>query len=329
MKILVTGGAGYIGSVTVRELVKAGHTVTIFDNLQYGHEESVPDGVDFIRGDLTDRDVIDRLFAEKGFDAVIHFAANSLAGDSYKNPSKYLITNTIAAGNLLDTMVSHNVKYIVFSSSCSIYGTPDTLPVTEDEPTKPESPYGESKLYIEKVLNWYDKCHGIKSVSLRYFNASGAVTDGSLGESHDPETHLIPIIMQAALGQRDTVQLFGTDYETDDGTAVRDYIHVLDLADAHIKALSYLQKENSTNAFNLGVGTGYSVKQVIDMVKEVTGKDLTVTESARRKGDPAKVWGDPRKAKEVLGWNPEHSDLRTIVETAWKWHNGHPNGFEE
>lgn len=327
-KILVTGGAGYIGSVTVKELVKADYEVVVYDNLIYGHSKSLPTEVKLVEGDLTDKEAIEKTVKEGQFDGCIHFAAYALAGESYKIPYKYLVTNTLATGNLLEALVKNEVNKVVFSSTCAVYGTPEKLPVTEIESKKPESPYGESKLYIEKTLDWYEKAFNLKSVSLRYFNASGADLDGSIGEDHDPETHLIPILMQVALNQKDNLEVYGTDYATPDGTAIRDYIHVLDLASAHIKALFYLDKGGKSNQFNLGVGVGYSVKQVIDMAKEVTGKEIKVIESPRRQGDPAKVWGDPTKAKEILGWRPEHSDLKTIVESAWKWHTSYPDGYK-
>lgn len=328
-KILVTGGAGYIGSMTVRELTKAGYEVVVFDNLVYGHPQSLDKSVEFVKGDLVDKALVKKVFTDHQFDGVVHFAAYALAGESYNLPAKYLLTNTIATVNLLEEMAAASVKKIVFSSTCAVYGTPENLPVTEKESKKPESPYGESKWYIERCLDWFDKAYGLKSVSLRYFNASGAALDGSIGEDHDPETHLIPFIMKVALGQKEQVEIFGTDYPTADGTAVRDYIHVLDLASAHLKALDFLTKENRTDQFNLGVGTGYSVRQVIDMAKEVTAKDIKVVESARRRGDPAQVWGDPTKARQGLGWEPTHSDLKTIVESAWKWHSSHPEGFKD
>lgn len=328
MKILVTGGAGYIGSITVQELIKAGYEVVVFDNLVYGHERSLGQNVDFVKGDLIEKDLVKKIFDEYQFDGVVHFAAYALAGESYELPSKYLHTNINASINLFEAMVGAGVKKIVFSSTCAVYGTPEQLPVTEKETKKPESPYGEGKLYIERCLGWYDKVFGLKSVSLRYFNASGATLDGSLGEDHDPETHLIPLLMKVALSQKEHIEIFGTDYPTEDGTAIRDYIHVLDLASAHIKALDFLNIENKSDQFNLGVGTGYSVRQVIEMANQVTGQEIKILGSPRRRGDPTKVWADPTKARVALGWEPIHSDLKIIVDSAWKWHSSHPKGFD-
>jgi UDP-glucose 4-epimerase len=325
MKILVTGGAGYIGSHTVAELLKQDHEVTVFDNLVYGHKEAIT--CPLVVGDLLKREEINQVFEKEKFDGVIHFAAYALAGESMKEPGKYFENNLLGGLNLLEAMKNHQVNKIVFSSTCATYGYPEKLPVVEEESKKPVSVYGESKLMFEKVLFWYDQLFGIKNVCLRYFNAAGASVTGEIGEDHKPETHIIPIAMQVALGQREKFTVFGTDYQTPDGTNVRDYIHVLDLASAHIKALEYLTQESSSNYFNVGTGNGYSNKQILDMVKKVTGVDFAVEYGPRREGDPDAIYADNSKIKQVLGWEPKYSDLQTIIETAWNWHKTHPNGF--
>lgn len=325
MKILVAGGAGYIGSHTVAELQKQGHEITVFDNLIYGHKEAIT--CPLIVGDLLHKKEINSVFEKEKFDGVIHFAAYALAGESMKEPAKFFENNLQGGLNLLEAMRKHEVKKIVFSSTCAVYGFPDKLPVTEEENKKPVSVYGESKLMFEKILCWYEKLFGIKNVCLRYFNACGASEDSLIGEDHNPETHIIPIAMQVALGQREKFSIFGTDYKTPDGTNVRDYIHVLDLASAHILALEYLTKENSSDCFNVGSGNGYSNKEIINMVKKVSGVDFKVEVGERRLGDPDMIYADNSKIKKVLGWKPKYSDLETIIKTAWNWHKSHPNGF--
>lgn len=325
MKILVTGGAGYIGSHTVSELLKNGDEVTVFDNLVYGHKEAVT--CPLVLGDLLDKEAIEKVFATESFDGVIHFAAYALAGESMQEPSKYFENNLQGGLNLLEAMRKHGVKKIVFSSTCAIYGYPDQLPVSEEESKKPVSVYGESKLMFETILNWYERLFGIRNVCLRYFNACGASLDGTLGEDHQPESHIIPVAMQVALGKREQFSLFGTDYSTQDGTCVRDYIHVLDLALAHIKAMEYLKKENKSDYFNVGTGTGYSNKQILDTIKQVTRVDFKINFEPRREGDPAAIFADNRKIKEILKWEPKVSDLKTIIATAWLWHKSHPEGF--
>jgi len=326
MKILVTGGAGYIGSHTVAELLKEGHEVTVFDNLIYGHRESIK--CPLVVGDLLHKEEIVKVFEKDKFDGVIHFAGYSLVGESMQIPAKYFENNLLGGANLLEAMKTHGVNKIVFSSSCSQYGFPERLPVVEEESKKPLSVYGESKLMFEKILNWYDSLFGIKNVCLRYFNACGASLDGSIGEDHQPETHLIPITMQVALGQREKMIINGKDYHTADGTCVRDYIHVLDLASAHIKALNYLQKKLKSDFFNIGTGKGYSNKEIVEMVKKVAGIDFLVEYGPRRIGDPDAIYADNSKIKKVLGWEPKYSDLETIIKIAWNWHKSHPNGFE-
>ncbi len=315
MKILVTGGAGFIGSVTVRALQNAGHEVVVFDSLEYGHKEAV--SAPLVTGNLLDKESLHQL-DEYPFDAVIHFAAYLQVAESMTEPAKYFENNIQGGVNLLEYMREKHIPFIVFSSTAAIFGTPEHTPIEEDAPKNPTSVYGESKLLFEKVLSWYDRIFDIKSVALRYFNAAGAALDGTLGENHNPETHIIPVAIQKAL-KGESFSLFGDDYDTPDGSCVRDYIHVEDLAQAHILALNYLEREKKSNAFNLGVGKGYSNKEVIDMVKKVTGSDFPVTIQPRRPGDPSVLLADNKRSQEVLGFSPKYSDLETIVKTAWEW----------
>ncbi len=316
MKILVTGGAGYIGSITVKYLQDEGHEVAVFDNLSYGHRESV--SCPLIVGDLVDKDFLFKSLDNQKFDGIIHFAAYALAGESMKNPSKYF-GNLTGGLNLLELMKKNQIKHIVFSSTCAVYGTPNNLPVTEEESKKPESVYGESKLMFEKILGWYDKIYGIKHINLRYFNAAGAALDGSLGEDHDPETHIVPRAITSALSNSPFL-LYGDDYETPDGTCIRDYIHVLDLASVHLTALHKLFEGSESDEINLGAGKGYSNLEVIEMVKKISGVDFPIEKKPRRAGDPAIIYADNSKAKEELDFFPKHSDLETIVKSAWNWH---------
>jgi len=323
--ILVTGGAGYMGSHTVKVLEEEGYGVSVYDNLICGHRESVKTPLTV--GDLLEKEKVEEVFKKGKFDGVIHFAAYALAGESMETPYKYFENNIMGGLNLLEAMRKNNVKYIVFSSTCAIYGYPENLPVGEEEEKNPVSVYGESKLVFEKVLSWYDAIYNIKNVSLRYFNAAGASLDGSIGEDHDPETHIIPVAIEAALGKRDGFTIFGDDYDTPDGTNVRDYIHVLDLASAHTKAIDYLFENKKSDYFNLGVGKGYSNRQVIEMIKKIAKKDFRVEIGKRREGDPDAIYADNQKAKKVLKWTPEYSDLETIIKSAWKWHSKNPEGF--
>ena len=325
MKILVTGGAGYIGSHTVAELLKKNYQVVVFDNLVYGHQKAI--ACPLIKGDLVNQREVKKIFQKEKIDAVIHFAAYALAGESMENPAKYFQNNILGGLNLLEAMRKNNVRRIVFSSTCAIYGYPEKLPVDEEAPQKPVSVYGESKLIFEKILGWYDQIYGIKNVCLRYFNACGASLNGKIGEDHHPETHIIPVAVQVVQGKREFFQLNGNDYPTPDGTCIRDYIHVADLASAHLLALDYLIKKNKSNYFNLGTGRGYSNKEILTMVKKTSGVDFKVMMGPRRAGDPAAIYADNRKIKKVLGWQPKYSDLKTIAKTAWLWHKNHPDGF--
>jgi UDP-arabinose 4-epimerase len=317
--ILVTGGAGYIGSHTCKALAQAGYTPVTFDNLVYGHREAVKWGP-FIEGDLADKTLIDSVMQEHSIKAVVHFAAYTYVGESMENPGKYFQNNVTNTVNLLESMRDNNVESIVFSSTCATYGMPDYVPIDEAHPQVPINTYGETKLIIEKALKWFGVAHGIRSAALRYFNASGADADGEIGEQHDPETHLIPLIIEAALGQRAQIDIYGTDYPTPDGTAIRDYIHVTDLADAHVRALGYLFDGGDSIAVNLGTGQGYSVREVIDAVAKCSGIEIPTREVPRRAGDPAELVADARKAHQILQWTPTSSSLEQVVQTAFQWH---------
>ena len=325
MKILVVGGAGYIGSHTVRRLNQQGHQVLVFDNLCTGHRQAVPTG-QLIVGELAQVDDLSRVLRENEIEAVFHFAAFALVGESVTDPASYYQNNVAGTLNLLDAMRSSDVSQIVFSSTTATYGTPQQLPITEQEPQNPINPYGFSKLVIERVLDDYASAYGMAYAALRYFNAAGASPDGDLGEDHTPESHLIPILLQVALGQRENVTLFGEDYPTPDGTCIRDYIHVDDLADAHLLALDRLNPGTGLK-LNLGSGSGYSVKEILDMCRQVTGHAIPATIGPRRAGDPPELVADASRARDLLDWSPRYSDLRTIVETAWHWHRAHPTGY--
>lgn len=329
MKILVLGGAGYIGSHTVYRLIEQGHKVVVFDNFETGYYEAIHSDAEVYEGDLRNRADIDNVFdKESDIDAVIHFAANSLVGESMVKPLKYYDNNICGTKVLLESMVAHNINRIVFSSTAATYGEPIHTPILENDPTNPTNCYGETKRAMERMFYWTEQAHGMKYVSLRYFNACGAHISGKIGEAHNPESHLIPIILQTANGTRDHISVFGTDYDTPDGTCIRDYIHVTDLAQAHILAVEYLINGGESDIFNLGNGVGFSVKKVIETAKKVTGKEIKVVEENRRAGDPAVLIASSEKAKKVLGWNPQYNELSTIIETAWKWHSTHPNGYK-
>ena len=327
MAILVLGGAGYIGSHTVYELVDYGEEVVIVDNLETGHVEAVHPKAKFYQGDIRNRAFIDRVFEENKIDAVIHFAANSLVGESMTNPLKYYDNNLCGTKVLLDSMLAHRIDKIVFSSTAATYGEPENIPILETDKTCPTNCYGETKLSMEKMFKWTGRAHGLRYVSLRYFNACGAHESGRIGEAHAPETHLIPLILQVPNGKREAITIYGDDYPTPDGTCIRDYIHVTDLAMAHIQAVQYLRAGNPSNIFNLGNGVGFSVKEVIEAARAVTGHPIPAVIEGRRAGDPARLIASSEKAREVLGWNPQHDDLSKIIASAWKWHQGHPDGF--
>lgn len=320
--VLVTGGAGYIGSHAVLALQKAGYSVIVLDNLVYGHREIAEEvlKVKLIVGDTSDRALLDDLFANHDIAAVMHFAAYAYVGESVQAPDKYYRNNVLGTLTLLEAMLAAGIKHFVFSSTCATYGVPENVPITEDEPQKPINPYGKTKLMVEEILADFDTAYDFRSVRFRYFNAAGADPSGNLGEDHNPETHLIPLVLLTALGKRESISIFGTDYPTPDGTCIRDYIHVSDLADAHVLGLEYLMKGGETAAFNLGNGNGFSVKEVIEASRAVTGKEIKAIECDRRPGDPPMLVGSAAKAKEVLGWNPQFSDVTKIIAHAWQWH---------
>ena len=325
MRVLVTGGAGYIGSIVTEELVKDGHEVVVYDNLIKGHRDAVVEGASFVEGDLLDDRTLRQTLKDHRVEAVIHMAAYSLVGESCEHPAKYYHNNLVAGLVLLDTMHECDVKRIVFSSTAATYGEPESQPIYETAPNKPTNPYGESKLAFERAMYWYERAYGLRYVTLRYFNAAGA--SEKCGEDHDPESHIIPIALQAAAGKRPHVEIYGDDYPTPDGTCLRDYIHVIDLARAHILAL----KGSSQSAiYNLGCGgNGYSVREVVETAKQVTGKDIPLRMGPRRAGDPATLIASSDKIKSELGWQPQYQDLRVIIDSAWRWMQSHPNGYGE
>jgi len=327
MAILVTGGAGYVGSHTVAALVERGVETIVVDNLEKGHKKAIWPGARFYEGDLRDVPLMDRLFTENKITAVVHFAAYSLVAESVKNPAKYYDNNVAGTLQLLKTMNQHGVKAIVFSSTAATYGEPETIPVTEEAPERPVNPYGESKLAVERMLKWFDGAYGIKHVILRYFNVAGAHESAKIGEDHDPETHLIPMILQTALGKRESFDLYGDDYPTPDGTCIRDYIHAMDLADAHILALEKLEKEQASALYNLSSGSGFSNKEILEMAKKITGIDIPVRFAPRRAGDPPVLVASSDKIKRELGWNPTRTHIENIIRTAWAWHSANPDGF--
>jgi len=328
VKILVTGGAGYIGSEMVHQLIEHGDEVTVFDNLSGGHPEALKNlKINFVEGDILDKNSLDRVFSEEKFDAVIHFAGVISMKESTENPFKYFQINTFGALNLVETMVKHKVLKLIFSSTAGVYGNPVKTPINEDDPKNPTNPYGESKLTVEKILGWYDKTFGLRSISLRYFNAAGASLDGNFGEDHQDESHIIPLACKAALQNREFT-IYGNDYQTKDGTCIRDYVHIIDLCQAHLLALNALENNHLTDNFNVGPGIGYSNNEVINMVKKISGVDFPVRYDQRRPGDADELVADSTKIKKDLGWEPKYSDLQTIVESAWKWHQNHPEGYE-
>lgn len=326
MKILVVGGAGYVGSHCVRRLVAAGHDVTVYDNLFAGHRAAVDSKAHFIEGDLGDRVHLDQVLQSAQFDAAMHFAAFLFVGESVDKPLKYWRNNVANTLNLLECMEVNEVKRFIFSSTCAVYGEPEELPITEDLPKNPINPYGNTKLAVEWMLQHSARAWGLGSVSLRYFNASGAAEDGSIGEDHDPEIHLIPLVLQVALGQRENIKIFGTDYDTPDGTCVRDYIHVEDLAEAHLLAVEGCEPGEAA-AFNVGTGNGSSVLEIISAAREISGHPIPTIESPRRPGDPASLYANADTLRDRYGWAPRYRDVRKTIETAWRWHSTHPNGY--
>lgn len=326
MTVLVTGGAGYIGSHTVALLRESGRKVVVLDSMEFGHAASVT-GVPLVEGDIADADVVRRVVDEHQVDSCVHFAAYKAAGESMSDPGRYFRNNVASTNALLDALRISDVSRVVFSSSCAVYGTPERLPVDETLPIQPESPYGESKALVERMLHWYDVAHGVRSVSLRYFNAAGAALDGNMGEDSTVTLNLVPLVMKALLGEAGTLQVFGTDYPTSDGTNVRDYVHVLDLADAHLRALEYLERGGDTTSLNLGTGTGSTVLEVIEAARQASGRSIEPKLTGRRAGDPVALYADNRLARDTLGWKPSYG-LDDIVASAWKWHSSHSDGYQ-
>jgi UDP-glucose 4-epimerase len=327
MAILVTGGAGYIGSVVVADLQAKGENVVVLDNLVYGHKQAIGENTVFYEGDIGDEDLVGKILSEHEIEACMHFSAFTYVGESVENPKIYYRNNVAQTLKLLDVLVENNVKKFVFSSTAAVFGEPQKIPIDETHPQNPTNPYGWSKLMVEKILQSYDAAYGLKFVALRYFNACGA--SGDCGEDHNPETHLIPLVLFAAQGRREFISIFGDDYPTPDGTAVRDYIHISDLSQAHLLALKYLRGGGESQFINLGNGGGYSVHEVIEAARKVTGKEIKTQMVGRRAGDPSRLVGDSRKAREVLGWNPKFPEIEKIIESAWTWHEAHPNGYED
>ena len=327
MAVLVLGGAGYIGSHTVYALCEAGREVVVVDNLETGHQEAVHEKAAFYQGDISDTAFFFFFFRRESIDGVIHFAAYSIVAESMRNPLKYYENNVCKTKKMLEVLLESGVQDVVFSSTAAVYGEPNRVPISEQDPTEPTNPYGATKLAMEQMFRWVANTGNLRFVSLRYFNACGAHQDGKIGEAHPTETHLIPLLLQVANGKRDALAVFGCDYPTQDGTCVRDYIHVADLADAHILALDYLKDGGKSDIFNLGNGVGFSVKEVIETARRVTGHAIPVQISERREGDPARLVASSQKAKNVLGWKPRYHQLEEMVETAWRWHRRHPEGY--
>ena len=326
MAVLVTGGAGYIGSHTVRTLVGRGRPVVVLDSMEFGHRQAVGD-VPLVVGDIADRRLVSETVDRYNVDAVVHFAAYKAAGESMADPGRYFWNNVAGTAALLESLHQAGVNRLVFSSTCAVYGTPSHLPVGEDQPLHPESPYGETKALVERMLAWYDRCHGLRSASLRYFNAAGAALDGSAGEDWSVTVNLVPLAMKALLGRSPQLKVFGTDYDTADGTAVRDYIHVDDLADAHLRALDYLAAGGASDVFNLGTGTGSTVRQVLGVAELAAGRPVPAADAPRRPGDPVALYADSSKAQKALGWTARYG-LDEIVDSAWAWHSSHPEGYD-
>lgn len=329
MKLLVLGGAGYIGSHFVNRALENNHQIIVVDNLSTGHRKAIPDDLKFYQIDIRDKQALNQVFVENQIDAVIHFAADSQVPESMTNPLKYFDNNTYGMICLLEAMRDHQVKKLIFSSTAATYGMPERTPIVETDLQQPINPYGESKLQMEKIINWADAADGIKAIALRYFNVAGAKADGSIGEDHQPETHLVPNILQAALGQKDKITMFGDDYDTPDGFNVRDYVHVLDLADAHLLALDYLVKEEKSDQFNLGSANGFSVKEMVEAAKKATGVEIKAEVGPRRPGDPDILVADSSKARRMLNWQPKYESVVDMIETAWNWTKNHPDGYQD
>ncbi|MBR1658426.1 MAG: UDP-glucose 4-epimerase GalE [Synergistaceae bacterium] len=329
MSVLICGGAGYIGSHNVRAFAEHGDEVIVVDNLETGHRASLPEGIKFYEGDIRDGELLAKIFTENAIEAVIHFCAYSLVGESVEKPLKYFDNNVGGMISLLEAMEKFGVKRIIFSSSAATYGEPERVPILETDPANPTNPYGESKLIMEKMMNWVSRRYGIKYVSLRYFNVAGAWHDGTIGEAHRCETHLVPLILQVPMGKRESITVYGDDYPTKDGTCIRDYIHVEDLARAHILALEYLRSGGESGIFNLGSGDGYSVMEMINAARKVTGHSIPAVIGKRRAGDPARLVADSTKAKNILHWEPQITRMEDIIATAWKWHSSHPDGYAD
>lgn len=329
MSILVLGGAGYVGSHAVYQLIDQGFSVVVIDNLQTGHADAVHPQVNFYQGDIRSREFMRSVFEKEQIEAILHFAANSLVGESMVEPLKYFDNNVYGTQIVLEMMKEFGVKHIVFSSTAAVYGEQKVVPITEESATIPTNTYGETKLAMEKMMAWCEKAFDLNYVSLRYFNVASARSDGQIGEDHNPETHLIPVVLEAALGKRPAVTIFGEDYDTTDGTCVRDYIHVEDLVDAHLLALNYLQNGGQSNIFNLGSSQGFSVKEIVETAKEVTGIDIPVKIGERRPGDPSTLIASSEKARKLLGWNPTRTSIHQIISNAWNWHQHHPNGYQK
>ncbi|HEY8563164.1 MAG TPA: UDP-glucose 4-epimerase GalE [Pyrinomonadaceae bacterium] len=327
MAILVTGGAGYIGSAAVEDLHNRGEKVVVLDNLVYGHRQAVGAEIPFYEGEIGDQELVEKIVREHGVDACMHFSAFAYVGESVEEPRKYYENNFIQTVNLLDVLIKTGAKKFIFSSTCATYGEPQYVPIDEKHPQYPVNPYGWSKFMVERVLEDYDRAYGLKFVALRYFNACGA--SERCGEHHDPETHLIPLILFAAQGKREAISIFGEDYSTPDGTAIRDYIHISDLSQAHLLALDHLRRGGGSEFINLGNGGGYSVKEVIEAARRVTGKPIEARVAPRRAGDPSRLVANSAKAREVLGWNPQFPEIEKIIESAWKWHEANPQGYEK
>lgn len=326
MSILVTGGAGYIGSAAVRDFAESGEKVVVLDNLVYGHRQSVDKNVPFYEGNIGDKKLVENIIRKHEIESCVHFSAFAYVGESVEKPNKYYENNFVQTLHLLDVLIENNVKKLIFSSTCATYGEPQYIPIDEKHPQNPTNPYGWSKFMVERALADYDAAFGLKFVALRYFNACGAT--GNCGEDHDPETHLIPLVLFAAQGRREFISIFGDDYPTPDGTAVRDYIHISDLSQAHLLALGYLNRGGASQFINLGNGTGFSVLEVIEAARKITGKPIESRIAPRRAGDPSRLVADAQKAREILGWSPEFPDIESIIESAWRWHEAHPNGYE-